>query len=289
MRNRMIYRYAPPLSDTVDKVLVLYHDRKPEQLIGFLESGGFSVEGIKSEGVEEFPGYSRSALALMAHMKAWEKAGRYERAMVCEYDFIPCAGFGSLPSPFDPDERNMGICWLYTTGPRFYGLRPAVSGSGRTAYYMQGGSTSMVSYVITSESSGMLLDDFRTYFDRHGAERYTPWDSSVDRKLIKRNRINFVPFRNYGEHGMPLNPEHLKEVRRAWDHRADVLAGPLAFSPYYAPRYSLRYLYTRAGAFLRGFARLVTFRLVSIRVISRTSYPLRLIAMSVLRFFGRIF
>src|SRR5262249_53207319 len=69
----------------------------------------------------------------------------------------------------------------------------------------------------------------------------------------------YIPAQHYGEHGGLPNREHATygSLPRGGDHRADNLAGPLAFLPGYANGSRLRYRMERSKPRLRGGWRLL--------------------------------
>jgi hypothetical protein len=99
--------------------------------------------------------------------------------------------------------------------------------------YAQGYSTSMVAYVVNEKSARQLIALAAQVEQEPGPQAYSPWDSGIEYYLRDRGAHNYVPFRNYGEHGGLPNPEH-GQNKLSKAHRADVLYGKLAFAPMYA-------------------------------------------------------
>ena len=114
-----------------------------------------------------------------------------------------------------------------------------------------------------------------------GPAAYSAWDSEVDAFLLKRGLKNYLPFRNYGEHGggQP-NPEH-RAFGLSTTHRADVLYRKLAFPPPYAAYYWPPAV--RLQARLKGIARLLMGRFVRVPILRESSVPQRLLWFAVSR------
>jgi hypothetical protein len=91
----------------------------------------------------------------------------------------------------------------------------------------------MVAYVITAKSARLLIALAAQVEKDPGPRTYSPWDSGIEYYLRDNGTRNYVPFRNYGEHGGRPNLEH-QQNKLSKAHRADVLYGKLAFAPMYA-------------------------------------------------------
>jgi hypothetical protein len=79
------------------------------------------------------------------------------------------------------------------------------------------------------------------------------------------------------------NIEHYKNGL-SLTHRADVLYGKLAFTPFYVTgrrESQLTFLQTRLQARLKGIARLATGRFLRLPVLKSSSVPLRLLRFAV--------
>lgn len=269
------------LASYVNQTYIIAYKENTEKLEQVLRQEGFNCEVIRQVNQPEFANYSRSYLCLMNHRRAWEKTAQQSQpSLIMEADFVPVANLGKLPLPFNPQKSKLGIAWLYTCAPQIY----SVSAEG----YAQGYSTAMVAYIITPESAKILIELSETIREKYGAENYSTWDSQVNECLMKHKFKNFLPFRNYGEHGGIPNPEH-KKNGLSTTHQADVLYGKLAFMPDYATSkngYSLvKYWQVRAKARLKGIARLVLNKFVRFKVVKQSSTPLRLLKFA----FGRQF
>jgi hypothetical protein len=197
--------------------------------------------------------------------------------LIVEADFVPVLGFGKLPLPFNLNQSNVGVCWLYTCAPQVY----SVSAEG----YAEGFSVSTVAYIVTSQSAQYLLELAEEIREKVGATAYSSWDSTIDGFLRAKSLKNYIPLRNYGEHGGIPNPEHHKNGLSA-THQADVLYGKLAFVPLYAAGENsrqLKFLSVRLQARLKGIARLASGKFLRVPVVQRSSVPGRLVSFAVRR------
>ncbi|MEL6605979.1 MAG: LPS biosynthesis glycosyltransferase [Cyanobacteria bacterium J06614_10] len=284
------------LVDCLAQTFVIAYKEPTEQLTAALTAAGCQCSVLRQVHQPGYETYSPSFLCLLNHRSAWELALRSDQpTLIVEADFVPVKNFGQLPPPFDPADEALGIAWLYTCASQIYNVSDAVSlnpfladaGRGIAA---QGYSTSMVAYVITARSARVLLDLAAEVEKTPGPRAYSPWDSGIEYYLRDRNFHNYVPFRNYGEHGGLPNPEH-GQNKLSKAHRADVLYGPLAFAPMYATAEGQvsrwAWLQARIYARLKGLGRLVMMKYLRGEVIRKSNAPLRLIRFAIARHFTR--
>ncbi|HAX77741.1 MAG TPA: LPS biosynthesis glycosyltransferase [Cyanobacteria bacterium UBA11372] len=266
------------LVDCLSKVLIIACKESTDLLEEVLTKEGFHVEVLRQEHKPEYQNFSRSYLCLMNHRRAWEQAATASKpTLIIEADFVPVVGFGQLPLPFNPSQNNVGISWLYTCAPQVY----SVSAEG----YAEGFSASTVAYIITPQGAKCLIDLAEETREKKGAEVYSAWDSGVDNFLRAKKLKNYIPFRNYGEHGGLPNLEHYKNGLSK-THRADVLYGKLAFLPLYAAAEKgeyLKLLSARFEARLKGIARLATGKFLRIRVLQGSKFPARMLSFAIRR------
>lgn len=257
-----------PLVDLIGHTFILAYQEKTEQLTTFLSNAGCKVEVLRQIHRSEYKHYSRSYLCLLNHRKAWERALLSEQpTLIVEADFVPVANFAKLPVPFDPADKNLGIAWLYTCAAQIYNI----TDQG----YAQGYSTAMVAYVVTKESAWRLIELAEAVKADPGPETYTPWDSGIEYYLRDRNFHNYVPWRNYGEHGGIPNPEH-RQNNLSTTHRADVLYGPLAFDPPYE-----QVLKERTYGRVKGLGRLLLNKYLRGPVLQGSAHPGRLLRFAI--------
>lgn len=268
------------LVDQVSKVLIIAYRESTQVLEAAIAQEGFECEVVRQVDREELRGSSPSYLCMLNHQRAWRQAAEAEQpTLIIEADFVPVEGMGKLPVPYEPDDQNMGITWLYTCAPQIY----SVSERG----YARGFSTAMVAYILTPRSAAALVEMVEEIRATSGADAYTTWDSQVEGFLRSRQFRNYIPFRNYGEHGGRPNPEHRQNGLSAV-HRADVLYGKLAFLPPYAVQEDgrgsqLQLLSARLQARLKGIARLARGRFLRFKIVRTSSVPGRLIGFALRR------
>lgn len=263
----------PSLAQSIAQVFILAHRESTELLEAALNREGFTCEVLRQQHQPEYRDYSRSYLCLLNHAQAWQRATQTGKlTLIVEADFVPVVGIGKLPLPCNPNQPNLGITWLYTCAPQVYSVSPEG--------FAEGFSTSMVAYILTPQTAQCLLELAKEIQCKFGATTYTTWDSEIDSFLRDRHLKNYLPFRNYGEHGGRPNPEH-RQNGLAAPHRADVLYGRLAFMPLYAieqnkPSY-LKYFSARLYARIKGMGRLVMGKFLRLQVLRGSSVPDRLI------------
>ena len=266
------------LVDCIDKVLIIAYKESTQQLEEILSREGLTCEVQRQETKPEYHNFSRSYLCLINHQRAWEKAAKEAKpTLIIEADFVPVLGFGKLPLPFNPNQSDVGISWLYTCAPQVY----SVSSDG----YAEGFSVSAVANIVTPQGARCLLELAKEVTEKQGATTYSTWDSTIDQFLRNRKLKNYIPWRNYGEHGGLPNPEH-HQNNLSKTHRADVLYGKLAFMPIYAVGDrggQFQFLAVRLQARLKGIARLVTGRFIRLRVLQGSSVPARILSFAVFR------
>ncbi|ABA22793.1 hypothetical protein Ava_3185 [Trichormus variabilis ATCC 29413] len=266
------------LINYIHQVLIIAHKESTEQLEATLTKEGLNYEVLRQESQPEYQNFSRSYLCLLNHRSAWEKARQTDKlTLIVEADFVPVIGFGKLPLPFEPHQKDVGISWLYTCAPQVYHVSPEG--------YAQGFSTSAVAYIVNSQSATYLLELADEITEKIGATKYSTWDSEIDKFLLQRKLKNYIPWRNYGEHGGLPNPEH-RQNNLGNVHHADVLYGKLAFTPLYAlgeQGGTWKFLTVRLQARLKGIARLAVGRFLRLPVVQGSTTPLRLIRFALLR------
>ena len=262
------------LIDYTSTVLIIAHKEETSRLAASLEQQGFNCQVQRQEHRPEQSGFARSYLCFLNHVEAWQWVAEHQKpAVIVEADFVPVRDMGQLPLPFAPDQPDVGMAWLYTCAAQVYDISP-----GRHA---QGYSSSMVAYIMTPRAVPSLLQLFERVSQNPGPRHYYPWDSELDKTLLAQGLRNYLPFRNYGEHGSDHpNPEH-KAHRLGRTHRADVLYGPLAFKPDYAMTEG--FWRTRLWGRIRGLARLGMGRYAQLHVLRRAEVPFKILSFAMRR------
>ena len=260
--------FPQTLVSHIGQTFILAYQENTDRLAAWLGHAGCQVEVLRQIHRPDYRRYSRSYLCLLNHRKAWERALLSERpTLVVEADFVPVANFAQLPPPYPPDDDHLGIAWLYTCAAQIY----TITDRG----YAEGYSTAMVAYVVTPQSAWRLIELAESVKDRPGPETYTPWDSGIEYYLRDRRFHNYVPWRNYGEHGGIPNPEH-QQNNLSTAHRADVLYGPLAFEPPYGD-----VLQQRAYGRIKGLGRLLLNKYLRGPVLRGSTHPARLLRFAI--------
>lgn len=266
------------LVNNIGKVLIIACKESTSQLEQVFTEEGFKCQVQRQELKPEYQNYSRSYLCLMNHQRAWEIAQKEQLpTLIIEADFVPVVGIGKLPLPFNPNQSDVGVSWLYTCASQVYTILPEG--------YAEGFSVSTVAYIVTPLAASSLLGLAEEITQKYGSSNYSSWDSTLDNYLRARNFKNYIPWRNYGEHGGAPNPEH-HQNKLSKTHRADVLYGKLAFAPPYAASTSwITFLLIRFQARFKGIARLLSGRFLRPKIIKGASAPTKLVKFALLRHF----
>jgi hypothetical protein len=269
------------LVKNISKVLIIAYKESTQQLEEVFTQEGFECEVIRQETKPEYENYSRSYLCLMNHCRAWEiVAKQTQPTLIIEADFVPVLGIGKLPLPFNPHQSNVGVSWLYTCAAQIY----SISSDG----HAEGFSVSTVAYIVNSLAAKALLGLGDEITEKYGTNNYSTWDSTLDKYLRDRNFKNYIPWRNYGEHGGTPNPEH-HQNKLSKTHRADVLYGKLAFTPIYATNQKnpfMAFFSVRFQARCKGIARLLLGRFLRPQVVQNSKTPGKLIRFALFRHFS---
>lgn len=264
------------LVGNISQVLIIACKESTFQLEQAFTQEGFKCQVLRQEFKPEYENYSRSYLCLMNHQHAWEIAKTEQLpTLIIEADFVPVVDIGKLPLPFDPNQSDVGVSWLYTCASQVYSILPEG--------YAEGFSVSTVAYIVTPKAANSLLGLAEEITQKYGSSNYSSWDSTLDNYLRARNFKNYIPWRNYGEHGGAPNPEH-HQNKLSKTHRADVLYSKLAFTPPYAASASwTTFFLVRLIARFKGIGRLVSGRFLRPKVIKSASFPTKLVKFALLR------
>ena len=270
------------LIDCIAQTFIIAYKEDTERLTAALTTAGCDCTVLRQVHQPGYETYSPSFLCLLNHRSAWELALRSDKpTLVVEADFVPVKNFAQLPPPFNPDDPELGIAWLYTCAAQIYNVQSTAKGT-----YAQGYSTSMVAYVVTAQSARLLIELAARVEKEPGPRAYSPWDSGIEYFLRDQGFHNYVPFRNYGEHGGRPNPEH-QQNKLSKAHRADVLYGPLAFAPLYACSHEKanrwQWLKGRAYGRVKGLGRLLFLKYIRAEVVKKSSQGWRLVKYAIAR------
>lgn len=264
------------VKDAIAQTLIIAYKEDTQQLETCFTEQGFDCRVVRQQHQPEYKAYSPSYLCLLNHCAAWRQvieAGK--PALICEADFVPVQRLGQLPMPYDITQSDVGIAWLYTCAPQIYTVSPQ--------NHAIGFSTSMVAYILTPIGAQHLLEHAQQIAQHPGPTQYSTWDSDIEKFLRQRQLNGYVPWRNYGEHGGKPNPEHQK-AGLSPAHRADVLYGPLAFTPIYAetqPQPGLHVLFSRCKARTKGLGRLLLGKYLRPPVLAGSKTPLTMLKFAI--------
>ncbi len=264
------------LAAAIPDILIIAYKENTTQLETCLTRTGFTPQVLRQITTPAMQTYSPSYCCLLNHHRAWTQIASSDRpTIIIEADFVPIADLGQAPLPCPIADPQTGLTWLYACAPQLYTVTPQG--------HAEGFSASTVAYILTPAAAQALLDFPQPYSQT--PDQYSSWDSELAEYLRKRGFTNYIPYRNYGEHGGRPNPEHrtngLSPV-----HRADLLYDRLAFAPPYAQDPTHRWI-ERPRARLKGVARLVTGRYLRPKIWRNSSIPLRLLRFAILRQFTR--
>ena len=283
------------LLECIGQTLIVAYKESTEQLTTVLEQAGCDCTVLRQVHQPGYETYSSSFLCLLNHCNAWKQALQSSQpTLVVEADFVPVKNFSELPPPFDPLDTQMGITWLYTCASQIYNVSEPDQdrknwqelGKKFSQRFAKGYSASTVAYVITAKSAATLLKLAAQIESSPGPKAYSAWDSGIEYFLREAGFCNYVPFRNYGEHGGLPNPEH-SQNNLSKAHRADVLYGELAFAPAYAcvngqiSRWE--WWKVRSYARIKGWGRLLLRKYLRAEVVKKSSQARELVGFAIAR------
>lgn len=265
------------LSEVCRDVYIVRHNEDVSALYSTLESEGFCVHEVRGPYDPGMVGWSANTLCMVNHRNAWRRIVEGGvLAIVVEADFVPVRGFGNLPLPFDRRQGRDALGYLYAVGPQLWDLEGGLRG------HAGGG----VAYAVDARVARLLIRFAEEEILSASPERYMGWDSRLGYWLNREGAQTFLPYRNYGEHGGVSNPEHRQAGLRP-HHRADLLAGPLAFLPTYAKGSRLRFWGVRLRGRTWGLLRLLAGRYLSWHDLRRSQRPAQLVRVALGRQFLR--
>ena len=279
------------LVDQIDRVLIIAYRESTTQLETSLRREGFVCEVVRQGDEPEYRDCAAIYRCMLNHRSAWKRAAQAEKpTLIVEADFVPVLGLAQLPLPFNVEQPQVGIAWVYTCAPQIYNVSPEG--------YAEGFSTALVAYILTPQGAKSLCGLGQDGLEEGLVEKglveevtaahgrgYYNFDSDIDKFLRKRGFKNYVPFRNYGEHGGRSNPEH-RHNGMSGIHRADVLYGRLAFLPPYAGDRADRYfkfIQARLQARLKGIGRLLLGKFVRLKILKGSQVRDRLLKFALYR------
>jgi GR25 family glycosyltransferase involved in LPS biosynthesis len=261
--------------EVIGRAFIIAYKESTYLLEDALINEDLQCEVLRQQHQPEYKNFSPSYLCLLNHLRAWKIAAMENQpTLIVEADFVPVIGFGKLPLPFNPNHTSVGMCWLYTCATQIY----SISADG----YAEGFSVSTVAYIVTPQAAKKLIDFAEQWMNQSDHSAYSTWDSHLDNFLRSQKLKNYIPFRNYGEHGGLPNLEHSRHGLSK-THRADVLYSKLAFMPLYASKSYVNFLSVRLQARIKGIARLLTGKFLRFSILKRVRVPARLVSYAIRR------
>lgn len=255
MRRRLVFEgHNPTLGEVVAQTYVLAYKEDIDPLVAALKAEKLNPTVLRAVYTKEEETYSRTVRTFMSHLSAWRRAAELEGyTLICEADFVPCKGLASFPT-FWPSDDPLAWGYLYQGSPRLLALIGAEK-------YLRGHAAPLVAYVVNARVAAILCTCFYAEMAGREPQDFFAFDGALQWSAMGRGCRAFITVKHYGEHGGKANPEHgLHGVRRAGEHRADNLAGPLHFPPQYCEGSRLTYALVRMKERLYGLARLATNR-----------------------------
>jgi hypothetical protein len=253
------------LIDLCQTVFVVAHKENTARLESTLRAQGFEVTVQRGPYTKEQEQFAAATRCLINHAHVWAAVAQSGRpAIVVEADFVPVTHFADRPPPLpDLDQPASGFAWLYSAGSTLYGFDPQG--------FPHGHGNTTVAYMINPRVAAVLMEFYEREMARNPTGRYVQWETYLGIFLRKeRGVLNYIPTYQYGEHGGVGSKEHSRAGIRGW-HQADVLMGPLSFTPDYAIGSRMRYAAIRARAVVRAWARLVLLRFFDPRYVNSDS------------------
>lgn len=243
----------PLLRDVVARSFILSYQEDVSSLENALQAEGLRPETRRAryDAVEQT--YCRQYRCFLSHRNAWLRAAELEGStLICEADFVPCAGLGGFPV-FWPLNVPLAYGYLYQGSPRLLWLAP----DG----LLRAHAAPMVAYVVNKDVARVFLEFFDAEMSTRTPLEYFTFDAHLQWFVMGRGAQAFMPLRHYGEHGGDPQPEHRRhKLIRNVRHRADNLQAPLAFLPQYAKGSLLSFYRERIVARAYGLGRLFTGR-----------------------------
>ena len=250
----------PNLRDSIHWSCIIAHKENTDQLEEALAAEGFEPVTQRLSHTEEEKRFASIIRCFLNHKRAWERASEIPGlSLIVEADFVPCRGFGSFTLPMPVSEMDRAMAWLYLCAGRF---RRRIEGQ-----FFLGSSTAVVAYVVSPSAARCLLEFAQQTFATIDPRQWYGFDGAMSPFLDERGVPMFLAFKNYGEHGGFMSPEHAQEGRTFRPHRAECLMGPLHFLPTYSRGRTGRFVAVRLFHKLKAVAKLAWGRTITRRAL----------------------
>jgi len=247
------------LGSVVQRSYILCYKENVDQVFDTLRAEGLNPSVSRATYTEAEQQYAKNTRTFMNHASVWKLAAEQPGyTLICESDFVPCKSLAAKPT-FWPLTNPMAWGYLYQGSPRLLAL---VSDE----QFLRGHCAPLVAYVINRDVAKILLRYFEFEMNEYDPKSYFTFDAHLQWWLMGQGAEAYIPLKHFGEHGGLPNAEHktFGRLSRAGRHRADNLAGPLAFLPQYAEGSRRRFALERLEARALGWARLFWGRWVQV-------------------------
>jgi hypothetical protein len=251
---RSIENAMQTLREIVGQSIIVCYKEDVGQLERHLRVAGLNPLVQRATYTGEQLAYSANTRCLLNHSVAWQKAANFGGyTLIAEADFVPCVKLGVMPA-FWPAGRELAWGYLYQGSPRILAL---VGSDG----FIRGHCAPTVAYIINNRVAQLFLEFFEYEMAHYDPRSYYNFEAHLQWWTMGGGGEAYIPARHYGEHGGVANREHaVRGLPRGGSHRADNLAGRLAFLPHYASGSWRRFCIERAKARFLGGARLLSGR-----------------------------
>jgi hypothetical protein len=246
--------------DVVKRSRIICYRENVDLLEATLRSQGLDPVIARATYTVDEAKFTNVYKCFLGHRNAWQMAAESDGyTLICEADFVPCAGLAALPV-FWPLEKELAWGYLYQGSPRLIWMTEAGHLRGHTA--------PTVAYVVNAAVARLLLKFFEFEMGQYKPTDYFTFESHMQWWAMGQGAEAYIPARHYGEHGGQPNAEHrtigrtIGRIRRGGVHRADNLQASLAFLPQYANGSRMEYARQRIVSRAYGWARLLTGRWV---------------------------
>src|SRR5438067_4834834 len=112
------FNYRTSLCESIFQSLILCYEEDVSELTASLALENLNPCVLRASYSSEELTFSRNTRTFIGHATAWRAAAKLEGySLICEADFVPCLGIGSLPV-FWPVHDRLAWGYLYQGSPR---------------------------------------------------------------------------------------------------------------------------------------------------------------------------
>jgi hypothetical protein len=240
------------LRDVVTSVIIIAHNEDTGDLEHFFARNGHAAERQVMAYTPEQLQISSILRCFLNHRLAWQKAeSRQGYTLICEADFVPVQNLFDA-EVFWPTDDPLAFGYLYQCSPRVLAFKHR---------FIRVHCAGLVGYVVNKSVALLLLDFFEDQKRQFGLKEYYTFDAHLQWYCMGRGASAYMSYRQLGEHGGLASQDHkINDIPRGGHHRADTLAGALAFRPLYAKGKRIALVRERLFGWGIGMARLFALR-----------------------------